>query len=70
MVPSSNYQYVEDVHMMLVHLMTTILRQRLFEKPSLVRRMEGEKAEAKQPNLEGETVDAYSRRYDSAPSTV
>ncbi len=69
-VPSSNYQYVEDVHMMLVHLMTTILRQRLFEKPSLVRRTEGEKAEPKQPNLEGETVDAYSRRYDSAPSTV
>ncbi len=69
-VPSSNYQYIEDVHMMLVHLMTTILRQRLFEAPSAAK-MAGEgRKETVQENPGGDTTHAYSRRYDSAPSTV
>ncbi|GAB6039232.1 hypothetical protein JCM15519_37910 [Fundidesulfovibrio butyratiphilus] len=30
-VPSGNYQFIEDVHMMLVHLLTSVVRERLTE---------------------------------------
>ncbi|MFZ5425788.1 MAG: SIS domain-containing protein [Thermodesulfobacteriota bacterium] len=31
-VPSENYQFIEDVHMMLVHLLTSVVRERLSEE--------------------------------------
>ena len=31
-VPSENYQFIEDVHMMLVHLLTSVVRERLGEE--------------------------------------
>jgi len=31
-VPSENYQFIEDVHMMLVHLLTSVVRERIAEE--------------------------------------
>ncbi len=72
-VPSSNYQYIEDVHMMLVHLMTTILRDRLSresEEDTEAVSLRSEPTILEVTDIAEGLSDAYSRHYHGAPSQV